>query len=162
MSRTGQASENIKVVATNRRASFDYELFERYEAGVVLTGGEIKSIRQGKMDLRDAFVQIRNGEAWLIGAWVPHYAHSTGFARQGEHADERRDRKLLLKKKEIAELALSSERRGFTIIPTRAYLKRGLLKVEIALARGKKLYDKRQAIARRESEREIQRALREL
>ncbi len=158
MSKTGQPREGVNVVATNRRASFDYELLDRYEAGVVLTGGEIKSIRQGKIDLRDAFVKIRNGEAWLIGAWIPPYAYSTGFARQGALADERRERKLLLKKKEIAELALSSTRRGFTIIPTRAYLKRGLLKVEIALARGKKLYDKRQAIAKRESER----ALREL
>ncbi len=151
----------IKVIATNRRASFDYELGERYEAGIALTGGEIKAIRAGRIDLRDAFVQIRNGEAWLVNAYVPHYEHSTGFARQGPLADERRARKLLLHKKEIAELARGTELRGYTIVPTRVYLKRGRAKVEIALARGKKLYDKRQTIAKRDAQREIERALRE-
>ncbi|MCS6772778.1 MAG: SsrA-binding protein SmpB [Thermoflexales bacterium] len=151
----------IKVVATNRCASFDYELGERYEAGIALTGWEIKSIRAGKMDLRDAFVQIRDGEAWLINAYVPTYEHSTGFALNSARGNERRERRLLLHKKEIADLARSTEARGYTIIPTRVYLKRGRAKVEIALARGKKLYDKRQAIAKRDAEREVQRAIRE-
>jgi SsrA-binding protein len=151
----------IKVVASNRRASFDYALEERVEAGIALNGGEIKSVRSGKMDLRDAFVQIRRGEAWLINAYIPTYALSTGFARDTALENERRDRKLLLNRKEINALARGTEQRGFTVIATRAYLKRGRAKVEIALAKGKKHYDKREAVARRDADREIQRALRE-
>lgn len=151
----------IKVVASNRRASFDYALEERVEAGIALNGGEIKSVRAGKMDLRDAFVQVRAGEAWLVNAYIPTYELSTGFARSTAQENERRDRKLLLKKKEINELARGTDQRGYTVIATRAYLKRGRAKVEIALAKGKKQYDKRQAVARRDADREIQRALRE-
>lgn len=151
----------IKIVASNRRASFDYTLEERFEAGIVLTGSEIKSVRAGKMDLRDAFVQVRDGEAWLINAYIPTYDLDTGFARAAAQEGERRDRKLLLHKKEILELSRGIERRGYTAIPTKVYLKRGRAKVEIALAKGKKLYDKRQAVAKRDADREIQRALRE-
>jgi SsrA-binding protein len=151
----------IKIVATNRRATFDYALEDRFEAGIALTGGEIKSIRDGKMDLRDAFVQIRQGEAWLVNAYVPTYVLSTGFARTAALDGERRDRKLLLNKKELNELARGTEQRGYTVIATRAYLKRGRAKVEIALAKGKKQFDKRRDIARRDADRDIQRALRE-
>ncbi len=159
MSTTNDSS--IKIVASNRRATFDYTIEERFEAGIVLTGGEIKSVRAGKMDLRDAFVQVRDGEAWLLNAYIPTYDLSTGFARAAAMGDERRDRKLLLHKKQILELARGVERKGYTAIATKAYLKRGRAKVEIALAKGKKLYDKRQAVAKRDADRDIQRALRE-
>jgi SsrA-binding protein len=151
----------IKVVASNRRASFDYALEDRFEAGIALSGGEIKSVRAGRMDLRDAFVQVRSGEAWLINAYIPAYELSTGFARNEAQGTERRDRKLLLRKKQIGELARGTEQRGYTVIATRTYLKRGRAKVEIALAKGKKQYDKRQSTAKRDADREIQRALRE-
>lgn len=107
-----QAGEDFQVVASNRRASFDYALGERFEAGVVLTGGEIKSARAGKLDLRDAFVQVRNGEAWLVNAYIPIFERSTGFARDAAKGNERRDRKLLLHKREIAELEKGSPRRA--------------------------------------------------
>lgn len=152
----------LKIVASNRRATFDYALEERFEAGIALTGGEIKSVRAGKMDLRDAFVQVRNGEAWLLNAYIPTYDLSTGFARSESQDNERRDRKLLLRKREIIELARGTEQRGYTVIATRTYLKRGRAKVEIALAKGKKQYDKRQAVAKRDADREIQRALRDM
>ncbi len=154
-------SADIKIVASNRRATFDYALEERFEAGVVLNGGEIKSIRAGKMDLRDAFVQVRAGEAWLVNAYIPAYELSTGFARADAKSNERRDRKLLLNKKEIHELQRGTEQRGYTVIATKAYLKRGRAKVEVALAKGKKTYDKRHDIAKRDADRDIQRALRE-
>ncbi len=151
----------IKIVASNRRASFDYELGERFEAGIALTGGEIKSVRAGKLDLRDAFVLIRNREAWLINAYIPAYELSTGFAGTAARTGERRERKLLLHRKEIAALVRGTDQKGFTTIATKAYLKKGRAKVEIALARGKKQYDKRQSIANRDAKRDIERALRE-
>ncbi len=151
-------NDPIKIVATNRRASYEYELGQRFEAGIALTGGEIKSIRAGHVDIRDAYVFIRNGEAWLLQAHIGAYALATGFSAA---KDERRERKLLLHKKEITEIARGTEQRGYTTVATRLYLKNGRAKVEIALARGKKLYDKRQAVARRESQRDIERALRE-
>jgi SsrA-binding protein len=147
----------IKIVASNRRATYDYALERRYEAGIALTGSEIKSVRAGKVDLRDAFVLVRNGEAWLLNAYIPAYELSTGFARSAAKDNERRERRLLLHKKEIAEIARGTEQKGFTVIATKAYLKRGRAKVEIALAKGKRQYDKRQSIARREAEREVQR-----
>jgi SsrA-binding protein len=153
--------EDFQVVASNRRASFDYALGERFEAGVALTGGEVKSARAGKLDLRDAFVQVRNGEAWLVNAYIPIFERSTGFARDAAKGNERRDRKLLLHRREIAELEKGIAQKGYTAIPTRAYLKRGWLKVEVALAKGKKLYDKREAISKRDAQREVQRALKE-
>jgi SsrA-binding protein len=151
-------SDSIKIVAHNRRASYEYELGERYEAGIALTGGEIKSIRAGHVDLRDAYVFIRNGEAWLLQAHIGAYALATGFSAT---KDERRERKLLLHKKEIAEIWRNTEQRGFTTVATRLYLKNGRAKVEIALARGKKQYDKRAAVAKRESQRDIERAMHE-
>jgi SsrA-binding protein len=151
----------IKIVATNRRATFDFALEDRFEAGIALTGGEIKSVRAGKTDLRDAFVQIRSGEAWLVNCYIPAYALSTGFARSASLDGERRDRKLLLNRREISTIERGTEQRGYTVIATRLYLKRGRAKVEIALAKGKKQFDKRHDIARRDADREIQRALRE-
>src|SRR5512141_2930143 len=108
--------ESIKIVANNRRASYEYELGERYEAGIALTGGEIKSIRAGHVDLRDAYVYIRNGEAWLLQAHIGAYALATGFSAV---KDERRELKLLLHKKEIAEIARSTEQKGFTTVATK-------------------------------------------
>ena len=151
----------IKIVASNRRASFDYELSDRFEAGIALTGGEIKSVRDGKMDLRDAFVLIRNSEAWLINAYIPAYTLSTGFAGSTARAGERRERKLLLNRKEIGTIDRNITQKGLTIIATKTYLKKGRAKVEIALARGKKQYDKRQSIAKRDADRDIARAMRD-
>jgi SsrA-binding protein len=153
--------DEIRVVANNRRASFDYELGETYEAGIALTGGEIKSIRAGRMDLRDGFVQIRSGEAFLINAYIPTYALSTGFARAEAELGERRERKLLLHKKEIRELRVGVDQKGFTAIATRVLLKKGRAKVVVALARGKKQHDKRQTIAKRDAKRDIERAMRD-
>lgn len=150
--------EGVKPVASNRRAGFDYELGTRFEAGIALLGGEIKSVRAGRMDLRDAFVLIRAGEPWLINATIPHYSLATGF---NAHTDERRERRLLLNKKEISDIEVATTQKGMTVVATRAYLKRGRAKVEIAIARGKKLYDKRAAIASRDAKRDIARALAE-
>jgi SsrA-binding protein len=151
----------IKIIASNRRASFDFALEERFEAGLVLTGSEIKSVRAGKMDLRDAFVQIRKGEAWLINAYIPAYERSTGFAGNTARTGERRERKLLLHKKEINELWRGIEQRGFTSVATKAYLKKGRAKIEVALAKGKKQFDKRHDIAKRDAQRDIARAMAE-
>ncbi|MCL5995444.1 MAG: SsrA-binding protein SmpB [Chloroflexi bacterium] len=150
--------DSIKIISNNRRASYEYELGERYEAGIVLTGGEIKSIRAGHVDLRDAYVYIRNGEAWLLQAHIGAYALATGFSAA---KDERRERKLLLHKKEIGAILRGTEQKGFTTIATKLYLKKGRAKVEIALARGKKQYDKRQTVAKRDAQRDIERAIRE-
>lgn len=148
----------IKIVASNRRASFDYELGERFEAGIALTGGEIKSLRMGKADLRDAFVLVRGGEAWLINATITPYVFSKGF---DAGADPLRERRLLLHKKEIGEIDEEVSRKGYTAVVTKMYLKRGRAKLEVALARGKKNYDKRAATAKRDAQREIDRALKE-
>jgi SsrA-binding protein len=148
----------VKIVANNRRASFEYELGERFEAGIALNGGEIKSIRAGHVDLRDAYVMVRNGEAWLMQAHIGAYALSTGFSIVH---DERRERKLLLHKKEIVAIQRATDQKGMTAVATKMYLKRGRAKVELALARGKKLYDKRQTVAKRDAQRDIEREIRE-
>lgn len=146
----------IKVVASNRKAYHDYHIDQKYEAGVVLVGTEIKSVRAGQINLRDSYVQIRNGEAWLMNTHIAPYDHA---AR--ENHEPRRSRKLLLHKREIARLAGKTQEKGFTIIPLRIYLKGNKAKVEIALAKGKRQYDKREAIAKRDSERHMQREWRE-
>jgi SsrA-binding protein len=142
----------IKVVATNRKARHDYHLEDRYEAGLVLTGTEIKSIRAGRVNLREGYVQARDDELWLVGVHVAPYDPS------GRHGHEPlRPRKLLLHRREIDRLISRVQERGYTIVPTRMYLKEGRAKVEIALARGKRKYDKREAIARRDAERDVER-----
>jgi len=146
----------IKVVATNRKAAHDYRLEGRYEAGLVLTGTEIKSVRAGRVNLSDGYVQPRNGELWLLNVHIAPYDPS---GRQGH--EPRRPRKLLLHRREINRLIFRIQERGYTIVPLRLYLKGGRAKVEIALARGKRKYDKRQAIAERDAQREIDRALKE-
>jgi len=148
------SAEAIKIVAQNRKAAHDYFLEEHVEAGIALTGSEIKSVRAGQMQIKEAYVTIERREAFLHNAHIATYDPA---ARQNH--DPLRRRKLLLHKKEILRLEAQIRQKGYTIIPTRVYLKHGLAKVEIALARGKRQYDKRQAIAKRESQREIERAL---
>jgi len=150
-------SDPIKVISRNRKAYHDYYLEKLYQSGVVLQGSEIKSIRANNVNLRDGLVQERDGELWLIGVHISPYEQANIFG----HTDPMRPRKLLLHKKEIAQIVLQSRERGYTIIPTMIYLDHGLAKVEIALAKGKKQYDKRDTIAKRDSEREIRRALKE-
>jgi SsrA-binding protein len=146
-------------VASNRQASFRYNLLERFEAGLVLTGTEVKSLREGKAQLKDSYATVRDGEVWLMGVYIPPY----GAAARDNH-DPERPRKLLLHKSEIERLMGSTKERGLTIVPTRMYFAgtRSRAKVEIALAKGKDLYDKRQAIRTRDTERDVQRELREV
>jgi SsrA-binding protein len=139
----------------NRRARFEYSFLERWEAGLVLTGTEIKSIRAGGVSLNEAFVRVRDGELWLVAMHVPPY-------KQGSwtNHDPRRPRKLLMHRQDIDRLAGRAAEKGLTIVPTHLYFKRGKVKVEIALARGKKLWDKRRNIRDRDAVREIARATR--
>ncbi|MFC2029541.1 SsrA-binding protein SmpB [Chloroflexota bacterium] len=146
----------VKVVATNRKARHDYHLSDAMEAGLVLMGSEIKSIRAGRVSLREGFVVFDEGEAWLVNVHVAQYEP----ANVQNHEPKRR-RKLLLHRREIDRLRGRVQEKGYTVIPTRLYLKDGRAKVEIALAKGKRQYDKRQAIAKRDSKRRVDRALRE-
>ncbi len=146
---------DIKVVATNRKAAHNYFLGERFEAGIALMGSEIKSIRAGRISLAEAYVQIDGQDAWLVDAHIAPYEHSSTF-----NHEPRRPRKLLLHRREIRSLWDDVRKKGVTIVPTRVYLKKGLAKVEIAVASGKKQYDKRQEIARRDAQREIERQVR--
>jgi SsrA-binding protein len=147
--------DNIKVVATNRKAKFEYFIIETFEAGIVLQGSEIKSIRAGQVSLTEAFVQTDGEDAWLMGAHISPYEQASRFNHEPV-----RPRRLLLHKKEIRKLWDDVRQKGMTIIPTRIYLKGGRAKVEIALARGKKSYDKREAIAKRDRERDSAREMR--
>lgn len=146
----------IKIIATNRKAAHNYHLDERHEAGLVLTGTEIKSIRAGRVSLRDGYAQPRDGELWLFNVHIAPYDPA---GRSGH--EPCRPRKLLLHRREIDRLVSRVQERGYTIVPLRLYLKGGRAKVEIALARGKRKYDKRQAIAKRDAQREIDRTLKE-
>jgi len=143
---------DVKVVAKNRKASFEYFLYEHFEAGLSLQGSEIKSIRAGQVSLAEAYVRVEGRQAWLMDAHVAPYDQANRY-----NHEPRRPRKLLLHKKEIRELWDAVRQQGVTIVPTRMYLKQGRAKVEIALARGKKHYDKRQTIAKRDADREIAR-----
>jgi SsrA-binding protein len=144
-----------KTVATNRKARHDYFIDETYEAGIVLTGSEIKSVRAGRVNLRDSYAIIKDGEAWLLNVHISPYKQASTHERH----DPRRTRKLLLHRRQINRLASKVQAKGYTLVPLRIYLKNNRAKVEIALARGKKLYDKRAAIAEREAQREIERAM---
>lgn len=147
-------NDAVRVVATNRRARYDYFLLEMYEAGLVLLGPEIKSVRARRVQLREAHVAEMDGELWLLNAHIAAYEMAT-LPRY----DPVRARKLLLHKREINKLLPKMREPGCTVIPTQMYLKRGRAKVEIALAKGKRKYDKRQLIAKREADRTIARAL---
>ena len=150
-------AENIKVIATNRKASFEYFLLEKFEAGLVLQGSEIKSIRAGQISIQEAYVDLPEGqEAWLVEAHIAPYEQAGMYFN---HEPKRR-RRLLLHKKQIRELWNNVRMKGMTVIPTRVYLKDGRAKVEIALAKGKKAYDKRATIAKRDEARDNERASR--
>jgi len=149
-------SPTMRPLARNRRARRDYELLDRLEAGIVLTGTEVKSARAGRVQLKDSYVEVRNGEAWLIGAHISPYDHGNR-----ENHDPERTRKLLLHRREINRLLGATTRRGLTIIPLSVYLKDNHVKLELAVAQGRKLYDKREAKRRREQEREAEAAIKE-
>ena len=142
------------VVATNRKAFHEYHILETFEAGVQLRGSEVKSIREGKASLKQAYILIRKGEAWLKGSHIASYSH-TG----SEGHEPVRNRKLLLHKKEIQRIGSKLAEKGLTAVPTKLYFKGGLIKLEFGLAKGKKLYDKRETKKKRDVERDIQRAL---
>ena len=143
-----------RTVASNRRARFDYAILERYEAGIVLTGGEVKSLRSGRASHSEAFARVRDGEVWLEGMLIPPY----------ESGDKRthvpvRPRKLLLHRREIEELEAAQQQDRLTLVPLRVYFTHGIAKVELAMGRGKRVHEKRQAIAKREHQREVDREL---
>jgi SsrA-binding protein len=144
----------IKIVASNKKAYHNYFISEPIEAGIALMGSEIKSIREGRISLGDAYVKPENGELWLQNAHIARYQASSYMSHEPT-----RPRKLLLHRKEIRILAQKVAEKGLTLVATKVYLKEGKAKVEVALARGKKLYDKRETIARRETERELARAI---
>ena len=143
-----------KLIAENRRSRHDYELLERLEAGIVLSGTEVKALREGHAQIGQAFADVRNGEMWLIGASISEYAQA------GVHGHETgRDRKLLLHRGEIDSLYAKVREKGLTLVPTRMYFKDGRVKVEIAVARGRERADKRRVVAARDAQRDMERAL---
>ncbi|MCL1466031.1 MULTISPECIES: SsrA-binding protein SmpB [Argonema] len=148
-------SEGIKIVSDNRQARYLYEILETYEAGVELKGTEVKAIREGRSNLRDGYVLIRNGEAWLLNVHVsPHSTTSQYF-----NHEPLRTRKLLLHKEEIRKLIGKVEQKGLTLVPLKMYLKKGLVKVTVGLGKGKKLHDKREDVKKRDDKREMERAM---
>lgn len=149
-------AKGVKVLAQNKKAFHEYFVEDKYECGIVLVGTEVKSIRAGRVNLKDSYVKIKRGEAFVIGMHVSPYEKGNIFNR-----DPFRERKLLLHKAELRRLARASQEQGFSIIPLSMYLKDGLVKMEIATAKGKKLYDKRESLAKRDAEREMERKLRE-
>jgi SsrA-binding protein len=144
-----------QVVATNRRARHEYEILETVEAGLVLRGTEVKALRSGQVNFKDSYATVRNDEAWLRGCHISPYSHGTDANHEPE-----RDRKLLLHRREIARLVGKVAERGLTLVPLRLYFKKGRAKVELGLARGKKLHDKRASIRERDTRREMDRAVR--
>ena len=154
---TGQTSDGFKIVADNRQARFQYEIVETYEAGLVLQGTEVKSIRAGRVNLRDGFALIRNAEAWLMNVHIsPHQSAGQYF-----NHEPRRNRKLLLHRDEIRKLIGKTEQKGLTLVPLKMYLKKGYIKVTIGLGKGKKLHDKREDLKRKQDKRDVARALKE-
>ncbi|OKH26056.1 SsrA-binding protein [Hydrococcus rivularis NIES-593] len=147
--------DRIKIISDNRQARFLYEILETYEAGIELLGTEVKSIRAGKVNLRDGYALIRNGEAWLINVHISPYEASGQYFNH----DPRRTRKLLLHRKEISKLIGQVEQKGLTLVPLKMYFKGSLVKVSLGLGRGKKLHDKRETLKRRQDEREMARLL---
>ena len=154
---TSQASKasRDRAIATNRRARHEYEILETVEAGLVLRGTEVKSLRDGLVNFKDSYASVRNGEGWLLGCHINPYSHGT----DANH-DPERDRKLLLHKREIARLSGKISERGLTLVPLRLYFKEGRAKVELGLARGKKLHDKRATLREREVRREMDKTAR--
>ena len=147
-------TQGEKLIADNRRARHDYNLLDRFEAGLVLTGTEVKSLRGGKASLQQSYAEVRDGEAWLVGLHVPEYVEGN----RANH-DPDRPRKLLLHRREIDRLYGQVREKGFTVVPTKLYFKDGRVKVELALARGKELRDKRRDLAERDARRQMEREL---
>ena len=150
-----EKSQSYKVISDNRQARYLYEILETFEAGVELVGTEVKSIRAGRVNLQDGYALIRNGEAWLINVHISPYNASSQYFNH----EARRTRKLLLHSREIRKLIGKVEQEGLTLVPLKMYLKRGWVKVSIALGKGKKLHDKRESLKRRQDQRDIQRAM---
>lgn len=146
--------DRFRDIARNRRATFEYEILERIEAGIVLVGTEVKGIRERGASIADAYVMIRDGEAWLVGATIQEYANA-GYSRH----DPQRSRKLLLHKREIERLQAQLAEKGLTLVPLRMYFHEGRAKLELGLGRGKTLHDKRRTVVERESRREVARAM---
>lgn len=146
--------EGVEVICRNRRAAHDFDLLDRLECGLVLQGTEVKSLRAGHASLEDAFARIEDGEVWLYGAEIPEYEYGNVLNHK-----PKRPRKLLLHRREIARFAGRAQQEGLTLIPLRLYFKNGRAKVELALARGKKKYDKRESLRERDARRQIERAL---
>lgn len=149
-------SDEIKIVTDNRKARHDYHIEETYEAGMVLTGTEVKSLRQGRANLRDSYAAVENGELFLYNMHIAPYKQGNIF-----NHEPKRTRKLLMHKREINRLMGRTQEKGYTLVPLKVYFRRGKAKLELALAKGKKLYDKRRDIARREEKRRIDRILKE-
>jgi SsrA-binding protein len=150
------ANEDIRVIARNKKARHDFFIEETYEAGIILKGTEIKSIREGKVNLKDSFAMVENGEVFLYNMHISPYSHGNR-----ENHDPERKRKLLLNKSEIRSLIGKTTMKGYTLVPLSLYIKRNLAKVELALAKGKNVHDKRETIARKTAQREIEKALKE-
>jgi SsrA-binding protein len=146
--------DGIRVICRNKRATHDYEVSDRLECGLVLTGTEVKSLRDGHASLEDAYAKLDGGEVWLIGSDIPEYAMGNRMNHK-----PKRPRKLLLHRREIEKFAAKADQRGFTLVPMRLYFKEGRAKVELAVARGKALHDKREAKKKSEAQREIRRAM---
>jgi SsrA-binding protein len=145
-------SDKIKVIATNRKVNFEYEILNRYEAGFVITGTEVKSLREGKVNLQEAYGRIINDEVWIINSHINEYK----FGNINNH-EPLRNRKLLLNKREIRKIKQQLQEKGLTLVPLKIYFKGSLVKVEIGIAKGKKLYDKRESIKKRDAERKLSR-----
>jgi len=146
--------EGVKIVAQNRAASYNYELLDKLEAGLVLVGTEVKSLREGKGSLREAYAEVRAGEPWLVNCHIPEY--QPGGPR---NHDPLRKRKLLLNRREIDRLGVQIQQKGMTIVPTKIYFRDGIAKCELAIARGKKFHDRREAERKREAKREAEEAM---
>ena len=144
----------MKIIVNNKRANFEYFLYDTFEAGIVLEGSEVKSLRQSESSLLDSFVFLKNREVFLKNMYIKPYKQATSYV-----PDERRDRKLLLSKKEILKLERAVKEKALTIVPTKLYFKDNLVKVEIATAKGKKMFDKRDTIKQRDQEREVKQKL---
>lgn len=142
-----------RIAISNRRARFEYEILDSYEAGIVLLGSEVKSLRQGKANLQDSYAVLKNGEVWLLNMHINPYEQANRF-----NHDPVRTRKLLMQKSEIRKLIGKTHEKGLTLVPLKVYFKKGLVKIEIGLARGKKLHDKRETIKERDTEREMRRS----
>jgi len=149
------APKGTKVVASNRRARHDYEVLDVFECGIALKGAEVKSLRDSKVQLKDSYARVADGEVWLIGVHIAPYANANAF----DAPEPERSRKLLLHRREIDELAGRTAQEALTLVPLSVYFKDGKAKVELALARGRRRYDKRHAIAKRDADRQIERAL---